>query len=120
MLDARTDEPQAGLRTVARERGAFAQEAVARVDRIAAGLECRGDDRSAVQICARPGARQLDGVFRLANVQRLGVVLRIDRDGPRTELGGGTRDADGDLAAIGNQQIHPFTSSARSVRAAMK
>ena len=87
---------------------------------IASALERRSDDRRAVEICARPGAGQRDGVFRLANVQRLRVVLRIDGDGPHPELGGCACDADGDLAAIRDQQIHPFTSSSRNVRAARK
>jgi hypothetical protein len=120
LLDAGADEAQARFRAIASERRALAQKTVARMNRVAVGLERGLDDRCAVEIGARPAPSQLHGVFRLANVQRLRVVLRVDRYGSGTELGGGPRDAHGDFAAIGDQQIHPCTSCARSVRVAMK
>ena len=110
MIDARTDESQARFRTVARESTALAEEAIAGMNGVASAFERRSDDRRAVEICARPGAGQRDGMFCLANVQRLRVVLRIDGDSPHPQLGGGARDANGDFAAIRDQQIHPLTS----------
>jgi hypothetical protein len=90
------------------------------MDRIAAGLERRRDDRCTVQIGARSGARQLDIMRALFLAFALAISSAAFAQPGSGELGGRARDADGDLAAIRDQQIHPFTSCSRSVRAAMK
>jgi hypothetical protein len=36
-------------------------------------------------------------------MQRVFVILRVDSHGADAELRGGTKDADGDLATVGNQ-----------------
>ncbi|MCY1440530.1 hypothetical protein D9M71_568100 [compost metagenome] len=58
----------------------------------------------AVQVGRRAASRERHRKVGLAQVQRVAVVLGEHRDTADTQLGGGTGDADGDLATVGDQQ----------------
>ena len=100
----RPDEDHALRGTATGERRALAQEPVARMDRVASGLPGHGDELLGVEVGCRPRAPQSARLIRLSRVQGRGIVLRMDGDGTQPVLGRRTRDADGDLAAIGDQQ----------------
>ena len=72
---------------------------------IAARLARCGDDRGAVEISGGAGAGDRDRTVRHPRVQRLRIVGRIDRDRADPHFGGGARDADRDLAAIGDEKF---------------
>ena len=58
------------------------------------------DDEIAFRRGRRPDRVRL---VALPHMQRIGVRLRINRDGAKPEPRGGARDAAGDLAAVGDQ-----------------
>ena len=104
-LDAGPDEDDALLRAAPREAGVLGQEAVAGVQRVAAGRLGRRDHSLDVEVGGRPDALQGAGLVGRADVQRGGVVGRVDGDGRDIQLRRRPRDADGDLAAVGDQQF---------------
>jgi hypothetical protein len=65
----------------------------------------RRDDRFRVQIGGGTPTRQRLHFVGEADVQALRVVDRVDGDGRQTHVGSRPRDADRDLAAIGDQQF---------------
>jgi hypothetical protein len=71
---------------------------------IAVGFPGGSDHRRDVEIGRGALAFESDRLVDAANMQRRCVVLRMDADGSETELGRGAGDADGDLAAIGDQE----------------
>ena len=75
------------------------------MDRIAAGLPGRRDHARDVEIGRRALALERDRLVDPPDVQRRGVVLGMDADRGDAEFGGGLGDADGDLAAIGDQEF---------------
>jgi len=72
---------------------------------IAAGGLGRGNDRFDIEIGTRAAARDLVALVGGADVQRGGVVSRMDRNEGEPRVGGGARDANGDLAAVGDQEL---------------
>jgi len=105
LLRRGADEDQPGLGTGRREGGVLRQEAVARMHGVAARLAGRGDDAGDVEIGCRAASRERPDLVDPPDVQRGGVVLRMDAHGCETEFGGGLGDADGDLAAVGDQEF---------------
>ena len=103
-LRRRPDEDDAFLRAAPRQRGVLAEEAVAGMQRIAAGRLGGGNHRLDVEIGPRAPPRDFVGRVGGADMQRQRVVGRIDRDGGKAGFAGGPRDANGDLAAVGDQQ----------------
>ena len=103
-LGPRADEDDAGLGAAPGEGGVLAQEAVAGMNRIAAGLQRHRDDLLGVEVWKRTRALEGPRLVRLADVERGGVVLRIDGDGADAELGSGAQDSDRDLATVGDQK----------------
>jgi hypothetical protein len=104
-LGARADPADAGGGHFFSELGVLGQEAVAGVDGVHAGFARDAQDVGAVQV-----GRQRLAAFAhqvalvgLEAVQRLAVLLRIDRHGAHLHLGGGAHHADGDLGAVGDQ-----------------
>ena len=104
-LGRRTDERDPGGRALAGEGGVLGQEPVARVDAVAAARRGDPDDRRPVEVGG-------DGVGRPADQARLGGDAGVQRplvdggvhgDGLDAEGVGGTGDADGDLAAVGDE-----------------
>ena len=80
------------------------EEAVARMDALRASAPRDLDQLLDDQIAFARG-RRADQVRLIGDtrVQRAGVGLRIDRDDAQAEALCGARDANGDLAAIGDQ-----------------
>ena len=103
-LDRGADERDAGLRAAAREGGVFGEEAVAGVEGVAARLPRDLDHPLDVEVGRHAPSGERPRLVRDAGVQRLGVVLGVDRDGADTEVGRGTDDADSDFAAICDEQ----------------
>ena len=123
----RADEGQAGLRDGAREAGVLGQEAVARMDRVAARRLGERHDAGGVEIGGGACAAERMRFVRLPQVKRGRVVLGIDRDAGDLQFGRGAGDPDGDLAAVGIEQpstarfsapsFAPVTSASASVTA---
>ena len=101
------DEGDAGLGAGLGEVGVLGQEAVARVDRRDPGVVGDAQDVLDVQV---GGDRFLaladqEALVRLEAVQGEAVLVGIDRHRADAELAGRAQDADGDLAAVGDQQL---------------
>jgi hypothetical protein len=75
------------------------------MNRLAAGLFGDLDDLCGVEIGGRADAAQPASLVAAQTMERSRVVLRKDDDRANAELGGRARDADGDLAAIGDQKL---------------
>ena len=99
----RPDEDDALLRTAPRQRGVLAEKAVAGMQRIASGRLRGRDHRFDIEIGPRAPPRNLTGFVGGADMQRQGVVGRVDGDGGQAALSGGAGDANGDFTAIGDQ-----------------
>ena len=89
------------------EPGVLGEEPIARVDRIGAGGARRRDDGRDVQIAGRCLVRA-DGHrdVRVAHVARVPIALGVDGDRRQPHLAAGADDADGDLAAVGDEHPH--------------
>ena len=103
-----------------REGGTLREEAVAGMDGLGAGRHRRGDDgiRQQVALCRRRRSEP-DGDVGGPDVGRAGVSVAVDRDRLHPELVTGPDDAQGDLAAVGDEdapegRAHP-TARPRSV-----
>ena len=105
-LDARTHEGHPRLGAAPGEVGVLCQKAVARMQRVAAGVHGGRDDLLDVEIRRRAGAVQGDGLVRLARVQRSGVVGGRHRHRRHAEFRRRAHDADRDLAAVRHQELH--------------
>ncbi len=87
--------------------GVLRQEAVARVDRVGAGLPGDADDLVDRQVGPHGVARLAD-LIRLVGLQPVrgvAVLVRVDRDGRDAHLVGRPEGADRDLAAVGDQDL---------------
>jgi len=106
-LGGRADEGDPGVGSGLGEAGVLGEEAVAGVDGVRAGLPCHANDLVHVKVGADGVALLPDlvGLVRLLPVDRIAVVVGIDRHGPRPQLGGGAEAANGDLAAVGDQDL---------------
>ncbi len=80
------------------ELGALGQEAVAGVDGVGVGGLRGGDHLGDVEVAPDP-----DGVVGLAHVRRLPVEVGVDRDAAQARRAAGPDDAQGDLAAVGDE-----------------
>ena len=100
------DEGDTGLGAGTREAGVLRQEAVSGMDGVNLALDGQGDDARDVEIGFDGGLAFADqvGLVGLETVQAEAIFLGIDGDGTQVQLGGGAKDADGDLAAVGRQQ----------------
>ena len=74
------------------------------VDLVLAG---QGDDAGDVEVGADRLAGLADavGLVGLEAVQGEAVFVRVDGDGADAQFVGGAKDADGDFAAVGDQQL---------------
>ncbi len=98
-------EREPGRGAAAREARLLAEEAVARVHRVAPRLARRGHDLLGVEVRGGPGAGERARLVGAARVERGGVVLGVHRHRGEPVLRGRARDADRDLAAIGDQEL---------------
>ena len=90
-----------------RQIGILREEPVSRIDRVGTGVLGDPDDLVDRQIRADRMARFAD-LIRLVGlepVQRVAVLVRIDRDGRDTHLVGSAKRADRDFPAVGNQDF---------------
>ena len=104
MFGVGTDEDDACRITAAGETGAFGEEAVARMDGLASGGRRGVDNRLFVEVRRRALIGERVGLVGHARMQARGVVLRVDRHCAQAEVGGRSGNADGNLAAVGDQQ----------------
>ena len=82
------------------------KKAVAGMDGVDVGDLGGADDRGNVEIAARAfGRADADGFVGEAHVQAVAVGFRIDGDGLDAQILAGADDANGDLAAIGDQDF---------------
>ena len=105
-LRRRADPDETRFLDRAREGGVLGQEPVAGVDRLGAGALGRVEHALLVQVALgrRAGPEQVR-LVRGGDVQRAPVGLRVDGDGGDLELAQRAEDADGDLPAIGDQDL---------------
>jgi hypothetical protein len=104
----RTDEDEACRGAPLGKRSVLGQEAVARVNAIAAARLRDPHQRLGVQVrrhrVRRPsGSTDLVRLGREAGVEREGVGRRVHAHGLHPECGRGLRDANGDLAPVADQ-----------------
>ena len=101
----RPDERETGGAHVRGERGVLGQEPVAGMDGVGAGGAGRRDDEVAAQIgSGGRRAGQPDGLVGQLDVRRPRVGVGVDGDRGQAERVRGPYDADGDLAAVGDQE----------------
>ena len=86
--------------------GVLRKEAIAGMDHVHTAFAREGDDSFDVEIRTnRPLALADDiSLVGLEAVHGVAVLLRVDRDGSHAKLGGCAEDADGDFAAVGDEE----------------
>ena len=103
-FDAGADERDPGLFEGAGEVDVLAQEAVAGVHGLGAGVAAGLDDGLDLEVAlGRGGGADPHGDVGLAHVPRAGVGVGIDGDRTDAEGAQGPDDAAGDLAAVGDE-----------------
>ena len=105
LFDRGADEGDTRLRTGLREVGALAQEPVARVHRVAAGLPRDRDHARDVQIGSRAGGAERQRLAGVAHVRRLRVVVRIQGHTGGAEVVHRTHQPQCDFAAVGDEDL---------------
>ncbi len=106
-LGARPDERQAAVGARLREVLVLRQKPVARVDQRRA--RPFGDVNDLVDAEITLGRRTRTEVMRFVgepHVQRIAIAVGVHGDGTEPHLAAGADHADGDLAAIGDQDFH--------------
>ncbi len=102
----RPDEGQAALAADLGEMRRLGQEPVARMDRLGIGDLGGGDHRGDVEVGLVVARRaDADVLVGELDVQRVGVGGGVHRHGPDAELPAGPDDAQGDLSAVGDQDL---------------
>jgi len=119
-LGGRSDERDTGGEAGVRERRVLAEEAVAGIDGIGAGVECGVDHGGGFEIGTHrvPGLTDLVRLVGLEPVLRAAIFVRIDRDRLGPEFTSRTECPDRDLSPVGHQNLvehecTPFPGSAR-------
>lgn len=100
-----TDKVQAGFSHRLGKAGIFAQEAVARMQMAAALYPGDINQRLAVQIGGHPAGLQAHQRIELIGPGRHLIIGRIHADGVPANFPRGAGDAQGNLAAIGNEKL---------------
>ena len=100
----RPDPGEARLRYCFGKACILGQEAIARVDRLRAGIECCLDDALALEIAFHSWRRaDPDSVVRFTHEGRASVRVGIDRSCPQAQPAGGAHDTAGNFATVGDQ-----------------
>ena len=103
-LRPRPDEDEVVVLTREREGSILGEEAPARMDGVALGRGCGGDEGRDAQIAVgRERRPDVNRALGEADVEALAVGGRVHGDGLDAELATGADDADRDLAAVGDQ-----------------
>ena len=97
------DEGDTALRAQPGEGGILAQKAVAGMDRGAAVCRRKGDDLFRRQIGCRAAPRKCRHAIGGLHMQRKRVIGGMDAHGAQAKRGCGASDADGDFAAVGDE-----------------
>ena len=100
------DEVDVLLGAQLRERRVFAEKAVAGMHRVAVGLPRPPNNGVHVEVGASALAGQRRRGVGPAHMQRARIVRAEDRHGGDVQFRGGPGDADGDFAAVGDEQLH--------------
>ena len=96
-----------------REGRVLGQEAVAGMDRLGARARRHVEDLLDVQVVLRRRAlAEVVGLVRARHVQRVAIVLGVDRHRGDPQLLQGAHDADGDLAAVCHQDLREHRAAA--------
>ena len=82
----------------------FAQEPVAGMDGLATRLLRERNESLPIEVGGDTRRAEVEGLVPVARVQGLAVVFGEDTDRLDSEIRGRARDADGDFAAVGDQQ----------------
>ena len=106
-LGWRADERDAVRGRLLGELGVLGEEAVAGIDRVGARLLRDADDLVDVEVGAdrMPLLADLVGLVGLQPVQRVAVLVRVDRDRAGAQFVCGAERPDGDLAAVRDQDL---------------
>ncbi len=101
------DEGDAGGDASLDEIGVLGEQAIAGVDGVGAGFACHPDDLGDREIGGDRAHALADpvGLIRLEAVQAQLVLFRVDGDGLLAKLVGGAQHPDGNLAAVGDQDL---------------
>jgi hypothetical protein len=107
----RADPGEAGIDDALREVRILGQEPVARVDGVGAAALGRLEQavRHQVRLRGRVPAER-EGLVGHADVQGVAVRIRVHRDGGDALVAGGADDPDGDLPAVGHQDLRHRTT----------
>ena len=104
VLNVRANERDSGFGATAREIRTLREEAVSGMDGVASGRLRRRDQGIGVEICRRAFAGEGIGSVSDASVKALDIVFGVDGHGTQIQVCRSAGDADGDLAAICNEQ----------------
>ncbi len=102
----RADEGDAGVIAGADEGGVLGEEAIAGMDGFGPAAEGDFEDLVDVQIgfAGGRGAEEI-GFVGVSNVERGAVDVGVNGDGGDAEFAAGADDADGDLSAVGDEDL---------------
>src|ERR1700687_955429 len=116
---ARPDPAEPALLEHLGEMGVLGQEAVAGMDGVGAGDLGRRDDARDVEIAGRRGGRaDADVLVGIGDVQAVAVGGRADGDGLDAELAARLDDPQGDLAAVGDEDLLEHAGRSGGARSA--
>ena len=106
-LGAWADEDDAGVTNRPGELRVFGEETIAGMDRVDFVFAGQGDDAGNVEVGADGFAGLADavGLVGFEAVQGEAILVGVQRDGANAQLMRGAEDADGDLAAVGDEQL---------------
>ena len=107
MSGLRADEDEARFGTGPGEAGIFRKKAVAGVDGVHAVLPRQADDAVDVEVGLDrlAGLAEAVGLVGLEAVQGVAILVRVDGDRADAEFVGRAEHANGDLAAIGDEEL---------------
>ena len=111
LLGRGADEDQAGCSAIARKVGALAQKTVAGVNGIGTLLARDGDQVRGVEVRRRASGAQGDRAVGRLHVGRLRIVVGVHRHAGDAQLLQSAHDAQGDFAAIGDQDFFKHMGS---------
>ena len=112
-LGGRTNEFDFATGTDLGEVGVFGEKAVARMNGVRIGNLGRADDAVDLEIALRTrGRADANGLVSKLDMEGLDVGLRVNGDAADAEFLAGADDAQGDLAAVGNEETLDHVRSA--------
>ncbi|MNF64020.1 hypothetical protein D3C84_457410 [compost metagenome] len=104
-LGGRADELDPALGADVRQFGVLREEAVARMQRIAAGFHRQVDQLARVQVAGQRLVAEVVGFVGALDVQRMAVGFGIHGHRADAHLGAGPHDTHGNLATVGDEDF---------------